>query len=256
MITSVNNDKIKNVIKLLTNSKARRMQQAFVVEGERIVSEIPPGRILECFVSESFAKEKQDFLLEISDYEVVDDNIFRKMADTQNPQGILCVVKMEQRQLTNLLSEHTEGSLHLLLLEGIQDPGNMGTMIRTAEGAGFDAVISDRNTVDIYNPKVVRSTMGSMFRVPVVYTDDFINALDLVKSYHVYLYAAHLNGKNNYFNEHYPDRCAIMIGNEGKGLSKSASDMADVLVKIPMKGQLESLNASVAAALLMYEVGR
>lgn len=259
MITSANNEKVKNVVKLLTNAKARRTQQAFVVEGERIVKEIPPDRIMECYVSKSFEEnvlagpdgESCGALKSIS-YEAVDDAVFRKMADTQNPQGVLCVVKASDFSFEEFLKSKQEGSLHLLILEGIQDPGNMGTMIRTAEGAGFDAIIADKNTVDIYNPKVTRSTMGSLFRVPVIYTDNLPKTLGRLKDAGVVSYAAHLKGRNDFDKEEYADRLAILIGNEGNGLSDEISQMADKLVKIPMEGQLESLNAAVAAALMMY----
>lgn len=250
MITSVNNEKVKNVVKLLTNSKARRLQQAFVVEGERIVREIPTDRILECYVSDKYDISN---LPEKVNYEVVDSNVFRKMADTQNPQGVLCVVSMPDVEFDMFMSTRESGQIRLLVLEGIQDPGNMGTMIRTAEGAGFDAIIADRNTVDIFNPKVTRSTMGSLFRVPVIYSDDLSATLNALKKSDVALYAAHLNGKNDYDKEEYSGRLAIMIGNEGNGLSDEITLLADKLVKIPMKGRLESLNAAVAAALMMYE---
>lgn len=250
MITSVNNEKVKNVVKLLTNSKARRLQQAFVVEGERIVKEIPTESVLECYVSDKY--DVSNLPAQVS-YEVVESNVFRKMADTQNPQGVLCVVSMPNVDFDTFMGTREVGPIHLLILEGIQDPGNMGTMIRTAEGAGFDAIIADRSTVDIFNPKVTRSTMGSLFRVPVIYSDDLGEDLNVLKKRDVTLYAAHLNGKNDYDKEEYSNRLAIMIGNEGNGLSDEITSLADKLVKIPMKGQLESLNAAVAAALLMYE---
>lgn len=246
MITSANNEKVKNVAKLLTNAKARRMQQAFVVEGERIVREIPKERILECYVSADYEADPG------VSAQIVEDNIFRKMSDTKNPQGILCVVKMETVEFNEYLSAHKTGKLHILVLEGIQDPGNMGTMIRTAEGAGFDCVLADRNTVDIYNPKVTRATMGSLFRMPVIYTDDLPASMTALREAGVVSYAAHLQGTNDFDKEQYSDRTAILIGNEGNGLSDEIAGMADKLVKIPMQGQLESLNAAVAAALLMY----
>lgn len=275
MITSVNNEKVKNVVKLLTNAKARRTQQAFVVEGERIVREVPKDLILECFMSESYEKEylhattkacsssvgdtarefcriSNDLKNNCISYEVVDDAVFKKMADTQNPQGILCVVKMSSISFEEFMRDKACGSLRLLILEAIQDPGNMGTMIRTAEGAGFDAIIADKNTVDIYNPKVTRSTMGSLFRVPVIYVDDLAKVLDEFKSFGIVSYAAHLRGTCDFDRQEYSDRLAILIGNEGNGLSDEISSMADKLVKIPMHGKLESLNAAVAAALMMY----
>ena len=159
---------------------------------------------------------------------------------------------MRTGSLEDFLSSRKDGGLKLLVLETIQDPGNLGTMIRTAEGAGFDAVIADEKTVDVYNPKVTRSTMGSIFRVPIFYASDALSAVDLLKRENVTVYAAHLNAKSDYRVEKYAERLAFLIGNEGAGLSERVTKEADRLLKIPMKGKLESLNAAIAAAILMY----
>ena len=254
MITSTANEKIKYVTTLVKNAKARRKEGIFVVEGERIAREIPKDRLIECFVSEDYPSK--DNLKKIFGYSVepvtVSSAVFKKMSDTQSPQGILCVCSVQKMSANDFLAKKTKGDLRLLILEGIQDPGNLGTMVRTAEGAGFDAVIADENTVDVYNPKVTRSTMGSLFRVPVIYTPDLLSVIDKLKEECVTVYAAHLKATNLYRDEKYGNRIAFLIGNEGNGLSEEVSDRADKLVKIPMKGKLESLNAAVAAALLMF----
>ncbi len=254
MITSTSNEKIKHVTMLVKNAKARRMEGVFVVEGERIAAEIPKERLVECYVTEDYVSGGK--IAKIFPYEVepvvVAQPVFKKMSDTQSPQGILCICTQRKVSAADLISSKKTGKLRLLLLEKIQDPGNLGTMVRTAEGAGFDAIIADENTVDVYNPKVIRSTMGSVFRVPVVYTDDLAAAVDQLKESGVTVYAAHLNGRNNYKQEKYGNRVAFLVGNEGNGLSDEISRKADCLVRIPMEGRLESLNAAVAAALLMY----
>ena len=256
MITSLSNEKIKHVTMLVKNTKARRTEGVFVVEGERIASEIPKDRMVECYVSESYTKDNR--LDGIFPYRVeptvVSDTVFKKMSDTQNPQGIMCVCRQTGQTLNDFCEAHKEGRLRVLVLEKIQDPGNLGTMIRTAEGAGFDAVVADCDTVDVYNPKVTRSTMGSLFRVPVIYTDDAKTAVDVLKDHDVTVYAAHLNGNTDHKEEKYGERLAFLIGNEGNGLSEELTQKADRLVRIPMKGKLESLNAAVAAAILMYSV--
>lgn len=255
MITSNSNSKIKYVSNLLTNAKARRDERAFVVEGARIVREIPKDKIIECFISESFSDKS--IIPDGVNVEVVSDQVFKKMADTRTPQGILCVVSSIKRDVEDYLQEIEKSSkdgIKLLVLEGLQDPGNMGTIIRTAEGAGFDGIICDNKTVDIYNPKVTRSTMGSLFRVPVMYTDDILGTVDKLKAYGVKICAAHLKGTIDYDEVDYGKKIAILIGNEGNGLSDEISDKSDLLVRIPMGGKLESLNAAVAAALLMYKV--
>ena len=256
IITSTSNEKIKRVTMLVNNAKARRKEGLFAVEGLRIASEIPEGVLEECYVSEGFAAEHE--ISEVFGYEtdtvVVSSAVFKKMSDTQNPQGILCVCRKNEETADDFLAGRRTGELRLLILEGIQDPGNLGTMIRTAEGAGFDAIIADENTVDVYNPKVTRSTMGSLFRMPVIYTQDLPAFIDDIKQSSVTVYAAHLDGKKSYREVRYGSRIAFLIGNEGAGLSDEITKKADELVRIPMQGKLESLNAAVAAALLMYSL--
>ena len=256
IITSTSNEKIKRVTMLVNNAKARRKEGLFAVEGLRIASEIPEGVLEECYVSEGFAAEHE--ISEVFGYEtdtvVVSSAVFKKMSDTQNPQGILCVCRKNEETADDFLAGRRIGELRLVILEGIQDPGNLGTMIRTAEGAGFDAIIADENTVDVYNPKVTRSTMGSLFRMPVIYTQDLPAFIDDIKQSSVTVYAAHLDGKKSYREVRYGSRIAFLIGNEGAGLSDEITKKADELVRIPMQGKLESLNAAVAAALLMYSL--
>ncbi len=256
IITSTSNEKIKRVTSLVQNTKARRKEGLFVVEGERIASEIPEDLLEECYVTEDYLADGK--LGKIFSYDVkpvaVSEQVFKKMSDTQSPQGILCVCRQQEGLADDFLNSRSEGPLRLLVLERIQDPGNLGTMIRTAEGAGFDAVIADEETVDVYNPKVTRSTMGSLFRVPVLYTGDLLATLEHMKRGSVTVFAAHLGGQKDYRKEEYPDRLAFLIGNEGSGLSERISKEADRLIRIPMYGKLESLNAAVAAAILMYNV--
>ncbi len=255
MITSSSNEAVKHVTKLIQSAKARRKEGVFVVEGERIVREIPKEIVIGCYASEDYVNSHDVSKLGFDVETVaVSSAVFKKMSDTQSPQGILCLCRMNFMSADDLLELKKDGDLRLLILEGIQDPGNLGTMVRSAEGAGFDAIIADDNTVDVYNPKVTRSTMGSLFRVPVIYTDDLARTVDAVKRSSVTVYAAHLKGTVGYKEESYGNRIAFLIGNEGAGLSDDISAKADKLIKIPMKGRLESLNAAVAASLLMFGV--
>ena len=254
MITSNSNEKIKHIALLMSNARARKTEKSFVVEGERMVREIPANRIKECYVSESF--DKLSCIPSGVKYETVSDSVFKKMSDTKTPQGVMCVVSKEELTLSDFLKMNEGKPAKLLVLERVQDPGNIGTMIRTAEGAGFAGILADNNTVDVYNPKVTRSTMGSLFRMPVIYTDNLIDALKVLKQSEYELYAAHLKGDADYRKITYSDRSAVLIGNEGNGLSDEVSGICDTLVKIPMEGKVESLNAAVAAALMMYEVTR
>lgn len=267
MITSVNNSKIKHVSALISSKKERMSVKSFVAEGTKMFLEADPLKITEAYISESFYKrlfeaDKSNHTglmldvynkLEKVPYEVVSDSVFKKMSDTVTPQGILIVVKVNVRKLNDILSEYEGKPLKIIALEGLQDPGNMGTIVRTSEAAGFDFILAGSNTVDIYSAKVVRSTMGSVFRIPIVFTDTLYDDIETIKNHGVKVYAAHLKGECSYRDVDYNDRLMILIGNEGRGLTDEASDKADTLVKIPMKGMVESLNASVAAAILMYE---
>ena len=145
---------------------------------------------------------------------------------------------------------------HLLILESVQDPGNLGTMVRTGEGAGISGIIMNRTTVDLFNPKTIRSTMGSIYRVPYYIADDLAETIGELKRQKVGIYAAHLKGQMHYDEPSYCKGTAFLIGNEGNGLSDEIAGLADNYVRIPMEGSVESLNAAVSAALLMYETNR
>ena len=144
----------------------------------------------------------------------------------------------------------------MIVLDNLQDPGNMGTVFRTAEAAGATGILMSSDCVDIYNPKVVRSTMGALFRVPFCRVEDLPESVEDLKKAGIRVYAAHLEGKNPYDREDYRGGTAFLIGNEGNGLREEVASCADCRIRIPMEGKAESLNAAVAAAVLMFEAGR
>lgn len=253
MITSTSNPRVKQVIQWQTKAKERRRDHVFVVEGPKMFLEAPEHLIREVYVSENFdARELSDKLDRVG-CETVSDDVFVRMSDTQTPQGILAVITQPEYKLNQILN--CENPL-FLVLEDLQDPGNLGTIIRTAEGAGVTGVIMSGHTVDIFNPKVIRSTMGSIYRVPFLYEENLLRTLEKLHAAGVRTYAAHLQGETCYDSFSFQGPTAFLIGNEGKGLSEELSKAASSYLKIPMEGQLESLNASVAAALLMYEAHR
>ena len=176
------------------------------------------------------------------------------MSDTQTPQGVLALVRQFSYGMDELLK--SDRPAHLMVLENLQDPGNLGTILRAGEGAGVTGVVMDANTADIYNPKVIRSTMGSVLRMPFVYAEDLHETLETLKQKKVRLFAAHLKGKNAYDLEDYTGDTAFLIGNEANGLTDETAAMADTYVRIPMEGRVESLNAAVAASVLMFEAAR
>ncbi len=267
MITSLTNPKIKRLLQLKKKSKFREEEDVFVAEGGRMFLELPEEAVLELYVTEAFltaAKPScgQDFQREDlterlkqfpNRYETVSEEVFAKISDTVTPQGVLAVVKRMHYRTEDLLADSRP---LLLMIEDLQDPGNLGTMFRTAEAAGVSGILMSRDTVDIYNPKTVRSTMGSIFRMPFLYADSLKETIDELKRRGITVYAAALRHSVSYTEADYGKGCAILIGNEGKGLKRETIEAASRAVSIPMQGKVESLNAAVSAAVLLYEARR
>ena len=259
MITSTANQQVKHLIQLQNKAKLRDEEGVFVLEGRKVFDELRkyrPQFLVMTYLSESFYKqitENEPEYLDGIPYEILADNVFKEAAETVTPQGILAIVKQPKYELEELLcGGDTESSLRFIFLENLRDPGNLGTILRTAEGAGMTGVILSKGSVDIFNPKVIRSTMGSIFRVPFLYVEDTLATMQQLQRHGVKLYAAYLSGSEEYDKISYANRSAIMIGNEANGLLSETAEAADVRVRIPMAGELESLNAAVAAAILMY----
>ena len=275
MITSTSNAQIKELAKLQKKSRLRDERRIFLVEGPRMVEEIPKERIERLYISESFERKNPAYIRELGEpAEVLSDTVFSYVSDTKNPQGILAVVKRLEYTMEDVLGKsaskceeksgekeknpenHQIRVPHVIVLDNLQDPGNLGTIFRTAEAAGATGILLSSDSVDVYNPKVIRSTMGAVFRMPFFYVKDLPAAVKSLSSQGIRTYAAHLNGKNAYDEEDYTKGCAFLIGNEGNGLRDEVSECADCLIRIPMCGKAESLNAAVAAAVLMFEAGR
>lgn len=258
MITSCANTRVKQIVQLQTKAKERRKAQVFVVEGFKMFEEAPEDQILEVYLScESEEKARDNQVLwnklHKCGFELVSADVFKRMSDTQTPQGILTVVKQPRYDLAQLLNKPNG---LWVVLENLQDPGNLGTILRTGEGAGITGVIMSTQTVDIFNPKTIRSTMGSIYRVPFIYVESLTAAMEELHHHGIKTYAAHLKGENYYDSFSFKEPTAFLIGNEGNGLTKETADMASSYIKIPMEGQVESLNAAIATSLLMYEAHR
>ena len=256
MIESTQN-KIAKKITSLKQRKEREKQKLFVAEGTKFVSEIPKDWKIDLFaVSHSFALENDiSFYQNRANTFVVSDTIFRSMSDTQTPQGILAVCFQKQYDMDTLLEKNRKNGFYILA-EKLNDPGNLGTIIRTADAGGVQAIFLSEESVDIYNPKVLRSTMGSIFHLPIFQNVALKNIIEKLHKYHVTVSAAHLKGKQYPYMLDLKQPCAFLIGNEANGLSKNTADLCDIYVKLPMIGQAESLNASVAAGILIYETVR
>ncbi len=250
-ITSISNKYLKQVRDLQKKAKARRDSRLFIAEGERLCEEIPEGYIERIFLAEGYKGRlpKAFSTLEESGrvFEIPRD-LMSQLSDTKTSQGILSVVRMKE-------AEKLKGDF-FLLLETIQDPGNLGTMFHTAEAAGVSGIIMNRDCVDVYSPKVVRSTMGALYRMPFRIVEDMPKTVDLLKERGVSVYAAHLKGEKRHFDCDFRNPTAFLIGNEGNGLSDELAEKATDYLRIPMMGSVESLNAAVAATVLMYETLR
>lgn len=254
MITATSNKRIKQLVLLSEKARERKKEQVFLVEGGKMFEEADEAYIREVYVSESYLEKNgiSDKLQRVG-FETVSDEVFKKISDTKAPQGILCVMKQYAYSFEKLLEKENPV---FVLLEDIQDPGNLGTILRTGEGAGIDGVIMTKDTVDIYNPKTIRATMGSIYRMPFLYVDSLSDAIKKIQEKGIAVYAAHLQGENYYDSFDFTKGTAFLIGNEGNGLKKETADMADSYLKIPMEGKVESLNAAIATSLLMYETYR
>ncbi|QEK13639.1 23S rRNA (guanosine(2251)-2'-O)-methyltransferase RlmB [Crassaminicella thermophila] len=259
-IYSHDNATIKH-IRQLTKRKYRQKNSQYIVEGIRIVRDaIENNKKIECVLfceklyETSGGEELIKNLIEknIKIYQVP-NKIFMEICDTQNPQGIIAVLPYELYNLDQVLNE---GKGLFLVLDRIQDPGNLGTIIRTADAAGFDAVLLTKGCVDLYNLKTIRSTMGSVFHLPIINVGETKEIITFLKSENIRIISTSLNTNKYYDEVDYNGRVAFVIGNEANGVLKEVLENSDELVKIPMIGKAESLNASVAASIMMYEAVR
>ncbi len=276
MITSTSNPQVKQLQALQKKAKERECEDVFVVEGIKMYREVPKDKLVYTYVSESFRKKNPSIFNSVEKLTELSDRVFESVSDTKTPQGVLCLVRRNHYTLQDLIGENRLGPGHhgaaalepmsgetigrgeplIAILENLQDPGNLGTIMRTAEGAGVTGILMSQDCVDLYNPKVIRSTMGSIYRIPFYYSQDWERDLNWLKQQGVRLYAAHLEGKTYYDKVSYCAPTAFLIGNESRGLTQETAALADAYIQIPMCGQVESLNAAIAASILMYEANR
>ena len=260
MITSTGNARVKQLVTWQKKRKARDVDGVYIVEGIRMYREAPRAQVREVYVSEQFYNRYGEELGLSSwgkQIEILSDHVFSHVSDTKTPQGILLVMEQRSCVVSEMLETDEEGRKPLLMvLDNLQDPGNLGTILRAGEAAGVTGVIMSQDCVDIYNPKVIRSTMGSVYRMPFAYVEHLPETLAVIAEAGIHSYAAHLKGKNSYDQEDYTRGTAFLIGNEGNGLRDEVADAAECYIKIPMCGEVESLNAAVASSVLMFEAAR
>lgn len=257
MISSISNQQLKEITKLQKQPKYRRASSLFIAEGFKMVKEAAEkGCLVKTYISELVLGKKQEsleWLLKEFPYETVSGQVFRQLSDTVTTQGILGVVKQPSYNIKDILDDKK----HIwLMLDDIRDPGNLGTIMRTAEGAGLSAVIMGKGTADLFNPKTVRSTMGSIFRMPFIYVDDITEIIKQIKDNGYSVYGTAMAGSIAYDKADYTKGAGIVIGNEANGIQERVLECITGSIHIPMDGKLESLNAAVAAAVVMYEAAR
>jgi len=256
IITSKDNEIIKNVRKL-KEKKYRDLNNEYIVEGVKMIKEaiLEEAKIKLIVVCEDNANSgaiDKKLLYEIAKYECiyVSKKVFDLISDVQTPQGMLAVIEKENSEDK---IDYTEDVI--VVLDGIQDPGNLGTILRTIDSVGLKQVIVSKETADSYNPKVVRSTMGAIFRVKVIESNNLLDTLKNMKKHKYKIMATSLETDNSIYDVDY-NKKVIVIGNEANGVEKEILDYADEKIKIPMLGKTESLNASVATAVILYEYVR
>ena len=259
MITSTGNARIRSLVHLKKSRKERREADCFLVEGPKMFRELPPELLREAYASASFLRSAEGREIaaqcgkEITE---VSDEVFQYLSDTKSPQGILALVSQLHYAREDLTGEKSGKKALLMILEDVQDPGNVGTILRTAEAAGATGVLLTDGCADLTAPKTVRSTMGSIYRVPFLYTRSLAGELDALKKEGVRTFAAHLKGAVSLWEADMSGPAAFLIGNESRGLREETAALADASVKIPMSGRVESLNAAMAGSLLLYEAKR
>lgn len=252
MITSDKNKIIKDILKL-KQKKQRDITGNFYIEGERIIDEIPSNIEIKKYIfSEKFYKDlnnKEKY--KKIDNIIVSDSVFKKISDTINPQGIMAICSMPKNNINSIKIKENKV---FVILDRICDPGNMGTIIRTAEALGIDSIFLSKGCVDLYNPKVIRATMGAIFHIPIIQDCDISYLITHLKSNNVNIVCTHLDGDKAPYNIDFKKSTAILIGNEANGVLDQYKNEADELVKIPMVGKVESMNASISSAIIFYEV--
>lgn len=256
VITSKDNEQIK-YLKKLKDKKYRDQENSYIIEGVKLIKEaiqenVKIKLIIVCDDCQQENAIDSELKYEIAKYDCiyVSEKIFLTLTNVVNPQGILALV--EKNTTTNKINY--EDDLYLVL-DDIQDPGNMGTILRTADSINLKQIIVSKGTADAYNPKVVRSTMGAIFRIKIIETDNLAKTIKEMKKHKIKISATSLETDKSIYDITY-NKTAIIIGNEANGVSKEILELADEKIKIPMEGKTESLNASVATGVILYEAVR
>lgn len=246
-ITSVNNTYIKEVLSL-KDKQERTKKNLFIVEGYHLVEEALKHNSLKVVLCTD-----ENYLNNLGNVEKykVSDAVIKKIASTKNPQNIIGIVEsVTANDLSTIIKKEY---LRVVILDNVNDPGNLGTIIRTSAALGIDAVITSLETVDFYNDKVLRATQGAIFKVPL-FKGNLIDIIKELKQSNVKIYGTSLNSSVNVKEVTNPEKLAIIVGNEAQGVSQEVLNLTDQNIILPMKNDVESLNVSIATALLIWEL--
>ncbi|QGQ94646.1 RNA methyltransferase [Paenibacillus psychroresistens] len=254
-ITSINNPKIKLWSQLLTK-RGREAQGKFILEGIHLVREALQADLKLEVILFSLEKGYPDELSLAGDLFIeiigVSDAVLAKCSDTQTPQGVLAVALKPEWSKERLLEQ--ENGL-VIVIDGVQDPGNLGTIIRSADAVGATGVVLGKGTVDLYNPKTIRSTMGSLFHLPIL-EFDLLDLLPLARDKNIEIVGTSLQADQSCYELDMTQTIWFILGNEGSGVSASIQPYISQQVIIPMRGKAESLNVAMAGTVLLFEAGR
>ncbi|MDR2395130.1 MAG: RNA methyltransferase [Endomicrobium sp.] len=246
IITSTQNSIFKQILKL-QDKKFRDKNNCFFIEGKKQIEEIPKDwNIKQILISEKHKNSINNFKNVTS----LSEHLFNKLSTTKSSQGIITIVEKRHYKIEDIIKNIGM----FIILENIQDPGNLGTIIRSAAAFDAKAVFVSKGSVDIYSDKTLRSTMGSIFHIPVLDNIDIKNILAVMKKEKITVFAASLNGEKYLNNIKVPKKCAFIIGNESNGITNETENLADELIKINIPGKCESLNAAIASSIIMYEI--
>lgn len=252
-------NKIIKEIRSLNKKKNRIKRGLYFIEGIRIVEDaIKSEEDIEYVLYSDklfdvqMGKELLDFIDGKYKTYKVNESLFNDVSDTETPQGILAVIKMKNYSIEDIFTEKD----FIIILDRLQDPGNMGTIIRSADALGATGIIISKGSVDVYNQKVLRSTMGSLFHIPIIHVEDIKETILKLKEKDIKIFATTLNESKYCYDVDFKKNIAVIIGNEGNGVGSDIYNLSDENIIIPMIGNSESLNVAMASSIIMYEVLR
>ncbi|MGD9677460.1 MAG: 23S rRNA (guanosine(2251)-2'-O)-methyltransferase RlmB [Vulcanibacillus sp.] len=254
LIESIHNPRV-SLWYQLNSKKGREEQGRFIIEGYKLIEEaLTTNQEIEVVIVNN-DKDPSDFtdkLIYQNDIKIVNVSniVFNKLCDTETPQGIIAVVKKKRWEFNELLKD--EVNKVLLLIDEIQDPGNLGTIIRSAAAAGVSGIIIGKNTVELHNPKVIRSAMGSIFHVPIL-INNLDDSIEKLKALKIDLIGTSPYASIDYYNVDLTNNVALVIGNEARGLSEERQASVNKMVRIPIVGNTESLNVAMATTVILFE---